>query len=74
MIHLVPQNHQVKEKFYKQLPQLIPQKTYLLTNSSTLTPTHFQPYTPPPKKFPPLHFPNHLSINNTPQLILPHQT
>lgn len=45
IIEVVPENHEVKEKFYKQLAQVMQEKTYVVTNSSTLRPSDFEAYT-----------------------------
>ncbi|HEE8871204.1 TPA: 3-hydroxyacyl-CoA dehydrogenase [Staphylococcus aureus] len=74
IIEVVPENHEVKEKFYKQLAQVMPEKTYVVTNSSTLRPSDFEAYTGRPKKFAALHFANHVWINNTGEVMVAHET
>lgn len=54
-----------KTDIYKQLKDLLPEKTILLTNSSTLLPSMFAEYTGRPEKYCALHFANTIWKNNT---------
>lgn len=54
-----------KIDIYKQLKDLLPEKTILLTNSSTLLPSMFAEYTGRPEKYCALHFANTIWKNNT---------
>lgn len=74
IIEVVPENHKIKEKFYKQLAQVCPEKAYIVTNSSTLRPSDFEEFTGRPKKFAALHFANHVWVNNTGEVMVASQT
>ena len=54
-----------KIDIYKQLKDFLPEKTILLTNSSTLLPSMFAEYTGRPEKYCALHFANTIWKNNT---------
>ena len=54
-----------KIDIYKQLKDLLSEKTILLTNSSTLLPSMFAEYTGRPEKYCALHFANTIWKNNT---------
>ena len=54
----IPENLELKQKFYEDLAPLLPKKTILTTNSSTLLPSMLAPYTGRPEKFLALHFAN----------------
>ncbi len=54
-----------KIDIYKKLKDVLPEKTILLTNSSTLLPSMFAEYTGRPEKYCALHFANTIWKNNT---------
>lgn len=53
-----------KIAFYKKLAPLMPEKTVLVTNSSTLLPSTFADYTGRPEKYLSLHFANNIWKQN----------
>jgi 3-hydroxyacyl-CoA dehydrogenase len=54
----IPENLDIKKKFYSELAQLAPAKTIFTTNSSTLLPSMMAAETGRPEKFLALHFAN----------------
>lgn len=60
-----------KEKiaFYEKMKQFLPEKTVIVTNSSTLLPSTFAKYTGRPEKYLSLHFANHIWTNNTAEVM-----
>jgi len=60
-----------KEKiaFYKRLSMLLPEKTLLATNSSTLLPSTFAKHTGRPDKFLSMHFANSIWKNNITEIM-----
>ena len=54
-----------KIDIYQKLKDILPEKTILLTNSSTLLPSMFAEYTGRPEKYCALHFANTIWKNNT---------
>lgn len=58
-----------KIDLYKQLKDFLPEKTILLTNSSTLLPSMFAEYTGRPEKYCALHFANTIWKNNTAEIM-----
>ncbi|HBS10138.1 MAG TPA: 3-hydroxyacyl-CoA dehydrogenase [Firmicutes bacterium] len=53
-----------KKAFYEKLAPVLPEKTIIVTNSSTLLPSKFAKYTGRPDKFLSLHFANTIWKNN----------
>lgn len=64
VIESMAENEEEKKAFYQKLAPLLPQKTILATNSSTLLPSKFAKYTGRPEKFLSLHFANSIWKNN----------
>ena len=64
VIESMAENVEDKIAFYKKLAPLLPEKTVLVTNSSTLLPSKFAKYTGRPDKFLSLHFANSIWKNN----------
>lgn len=58
-----------KIEFYKKAAPLLPEKTIVVTNSSTLIPSVFAPYTGRPAKFMALHFANNIWEYNTAEVM-----
>lgn len=69
IIESMAENEDEKVAFYKRLAPLIPQKTVLVTNSSTLLPSKFAKYTGRPEKYLSLHFANSIWKNNTAEIM-----
>lgn len=58
VIEAVPEVPEVKISLYQQMAALLPDKTLIATNSSTLLPSQFAEYTGRPEKYCALHFAN----------------
>lgn len=58
VIESMAENAEEKIAFYKNLAPLLPEKTVIVTNSSTLLPSKFAKFTGRPEKFLSLHFAN----------------
>lgn len=69
VIESMAENVEDKIAFYKKLAPLMPEKTVLVTNSSTLLPSKFAKYTGRPEKYLSLHFANSIWKNNTAQIM-----
>lgn len=63
-----------KIAFYKALAPLLPAKTVLVTNSSTLLPSQFAKFTGRPDKYLSLHFANTIWKNNTAEVMVQART
>lgn len=64
VIESMAEDTQAKIDFYKKLAPVLPQKTVIVTNSSTLLPSTFAKYTDRPEKYLSLHFANSIWKNN----------
>ncbi len=69
IIESMSENPKDKVVFYKTLAPLMPKKTVLVTNSSTLLPSEFAKYTGRPEKYLSLHFANSIWKNNTAEVM-----
>lgn len=69
VIESMAENPQDKIAFYSALAPLLPEKTVLATNSSTMLPSTFAPYTGRPEKYLALHFANEIWKNNTAEIM-----
>lgn len=69
VIESMAENAEEKIAFYKKLAPLLPEKTVLVTNSSTLLPSKFSKYTGRPEKYLSLHFANSIWKNNTAEVM-----
>ena len=58
-----------KIDFYKKLAPVLPEKTILVTNSSSLLPSKFAKYTGRPDRYLALHFANSIWKNNTAEIM-----
>lgn len=74
IIESMAENVDDKIAFYKKAASLIPEKTILVTNSSTLLPSTFAKYTGRPDKYLSLHFANYIWRNNTAEVMGQPQT
>ncbi len=74
VIESMSENAKDKIEFYKALSPLLPAKTVLVTNSSTLLPSQFAKYTGRPNKYLSLHFANSIWKNNTAEIMSQPQT
>ncbi len=64
LIESMAENVDQKKEFYKKVADLLPEKTVVVTNSSTLLPSKFAKDTKRPYKFLSLHFANTIWHNN----------
>lgn len=64
VIESMAENVEEKIAFYKKLAPLLPEKTVVVTNSSTLLPSKFAKFTGRPEKFLSFHFANSIWKNN----------
>ena len=69
VIEAIAENIEEKESFYTELAKHLPEKTVLVTNSSTLLPSTFAKYTGRPEKFLALHFANNIYKSNTAEVM-----
>lgn len=70
LIESMAEDVQAKIDFYTKLAPLLPEKTVVATNSSTLLPSQFAKYTGRPDKFLALHFANTIWLNNVAEVML----
>lgn len=69
VIEAMTEDFHAKEDMFKQLAPLLPEKTILCTNSSSILPSKFTHYTGRPHKFLALHFANDIYRNNTAEVM-----
>ncbi len=74
VIESMAENEKDKIAFYEKLAPLLPEKTVLVTNSSTLLPSMFAKYTGRSDKYLSLHFANSIWKNNTAEVMAQAQT
>ena len=74
VIESMAENEKDKIAFYEKLAPFLPEKTVLVTNSSTLLPSMFAKYTGRPDKYLSLHFANSIWKNNTAEVMTQPQT
>lgn len=69
IIEAIAEDPKQKIPFYQELAKYMPEKTILVTNSSTLLPSAFAEYTGRPAKYLALHFANEIWRNNTAEVM-----
>ena len=69
VIEAMAEDPKAKIAIYTDMKDLMPEKTILLTNSSTLLPSMFAEYTGRPEKYLALHFANTIWKNNTAEVM-----
>ena len=69
LIESIIEDDKEKINFYKMVSPLLPEKTVIVTNSSTFLPSKFAKYTGRPKMFLSLHFANAIWKNNTAEIM-----
>lgn len=69
VIEALAEDPKQKTDFYKKVAPLLPEKTILVTNSSTLLPSQFAEVTGRPAKYMALHFANEIWKNNTAEVM-----
>lgn len=74
VIESMAENVDDKIAFYKALAPLLPAKTIIVTNSSTLLPSKFAKYTGRPDKYLSLHFANSIWKNNISEIMAQSKT
>ena len=74
VIESMAENVEDKIAFYKKLAPLLPEKTIIVTNSSTLLPSKFAKYTGRPEKYLSLHFANSIWQKNTAEIMVQSKT
>ncbi len=74
VIESMAENVDEKIAFYKKLAKVLPEKTVVVTNSSTLLPSKFAKHTGRPNKFLSLHFANTIWKNNMTEVMAQPQT
>lgn len=74
IVESMAENVEDKIAFYQKLAPVLPEKTVIVTNSSTLLPSQFAKYTGRPEKYLSLHFANSIWKNNTAEVMAQSQT
>ena len=74
VIESMAEDTQAKIEFYQKLAPVLPEKTVVVTNSSTLLPSTFAKYTGRPQKYLSLHFANSIWKNNMTEVMTQAQT
>ena len=69
VIEAVAEDPAQKIAFYEELAKHLPEKTIVVTNSSTLLPSQFAEYTGRPEKYLALHFANNIWMGNTAEVM-----
>lgn len=69
VIESMSENPEAKIGVYTALKDLLPEKTLLFTNSSTMLPSTFEKYTGRPEKYCAVHFANTIWKNNTAEIM-----
>jgi 3-hydroxybutyryl-CoA dehydrogenase len=69
VIECVAEQEDAKKEFYQQLAPLMPEKTIIASNSSSMLPSTFASYTGRPEKFSAMHFANEIWKNNTAEIM-----
>jgi 3-hydroxybutyryl-CoA dehydrogenase len=74
VIESMAEKEDEKIAFYQKLSPLLPEKTILVTNSSTMLPSKFAKYTGRPEKYLSLHFANSIWQKNTAEIMVQDKT
>ncbi|MBQ6585775.1 MAG: 3-hydroxyacyl-CoA dehydrogenase [Coriobacteriales bacterium] len=69
VIEAVAEDPAQKIEFYQELAKHLPEKTVIVTNSSTLLPSQFAAHTGRPEKYLALHFANNIWMGNTAEVM-----
>lgn len=69
VIESITENLEAKISLYEQIASYLPEKTVVVTNSSTLLPSHLAHHTGRPEKYLALHFANTIWKNNTAEVM-----
>ena len=71
VIEAIAEDPNQKIPFYEELAKYLPEKTIVVTNSSTLLPSQFAEHTGRPEKYLAFHFANNIWAQNTAE-VMPH--
>ena len=74
VIEAMTEEKNAKKAIFQRLAPLLPEKTILVTNSSSLLPSKFMKYTGRPDKFLALHFANDIYKHNTAEVMMTSKT
>ncbi len=74
VIESMAEDKDAKTNVYKKMANLMPEKTVLVTNSSTLLPSKFAKFTGRPEKYLALHFANTIWKNNITEVMMQSKT
>lgn len=69
VIESITEIFDVKKSFYEQIAPLLPEKTVIVTNSSTLLPSKLAKFTGRPNKYLAMHFANSIWKNNIAEIM-----
>ena len=69
IIEAIAEDPEQKIDLYQNFAKYVPEKTVIVTNSSTLLPSQFADYTGRPNKYLALHFANEIWKNNTAEIM-----
>ena len=74
LIESITENIDIKNKFYDEISSLLPEKTVVVTNSSTLLPSKMAKHTKRPNKYLAMHFANAIWKNNIAEVMAQEET
>jgi len=74
LVESITENMDIKTEFYKSISDLLPEKTVIVTNSSTLLPSKLAKFTGRPNKYLALHFANSIWKNNIAEVMCQPET
>ena len=74
VIESITENIDIKNSFYDQIAPLLPEKTVIVTNSSTLLPSKMAKHTKRPDKYLAMHFANAIWKNNIAEVMAQSET
>lgn len=74
LVESITENLDIKNKFYDQIAPLLPDKTVIVTNSSTLLPSKMAKHTKRPDKYLAMHFANEIWKNNIAEVMAQSET
>ncbi len=74
VIESMAENMEQKEAFYKAMAPLLPQRTVVVTNSSTFLPSKLAKFTGRPDRFLAMHFANTIWVNNIAEIMVQDKT
>ena len=69
LVESITEDMNIKKDFYESIARVLPEKTVIVTNSSTLLPSKLAKHTGRPEKFLALHFANSIWKNNIAEIM-----